>query len=243
LSRFEFRGSSEFLEDLVTGIRTAPSLARTYISLFDQPTFDMPRFAQFVTRTTAAQQVPPREANLVLRKDGAFLSLSRPRNGTRTDGRREGGGADATEECLRLHVSCVQLGRQVLSMAQVCRQLSPLLLSGVRKLEIVASVTPLSPHDVADASQWVGLFHVFDGVEALRVSYGSVPDVARALQRVARERAAAEVLPALRELRFDWFASRWEEAVGSFIAARQISGHPPITFHRPKVASPMTYGA
>ena len=215
LSCFEFRGSSEFLEDLVAGIGSAPSLTRTYISLFDQPTFEIPHFAQFVARM-APQLVPQCEAELVLRKDGVFLSLSR----------------------FRLHVSCVQLGRQVPSMAQICRQLPPPLLSSVRKLEIVASVTPLSPHDVADASQWVGLFHVFGGVEELRVSYGSVPDVARALQRVARERAAAEVLPALRELRFDWFASRWEEAVESFITARQISGHPPITFHRPKVALP-----
>jgi len=246
LSYFEFRGSSEFLEVLVTGIGSAPSLTRTYVSLFDQPAFDIPHFAQFVART-AAQSAPPCEAKLVLRKDGVFLSLSRRKNGARMDGRegRDASGArgapaphDATEECLRLHVSCLQLGRQVPSMAQICRQLSPLLLSSVRKLEVVASVTPLSLHDVADASQWVGLFHVFGGVEELRVSYGSVPDVARALQRVARESVAAEVLPALRELRFDWFASRWEEAVGSFITARQISGHPPITFHRPKLALP-----
>lgn len=273
LSCFEFRGSSEFLEDLVRGIRSAPSLTRTYVSLFDQPTFDIPHFAQFVARTATAQLVPPCEAKLVLRKHGVFLSLSRPKNGggaRRTDGRdggeREGegdasSGASAsgarrhaiaiaiaigtttttttTEECLRLHVSCVQLGRQVPSIARISRQLSPLSLSSVRKLEIVASVTPLSSHDVADASQWVGLFHAFGGVEELRVSYGSVPDVARALQRVARERAAAEVLPALRELHFDWFASRWEEAVGSFISARQTSGHhPPISFHRPKIALP-----
>ena len=251
LSRFEFRGSSEFLEELVAGISRAPSLTRTYVSLFDQSTtfFETPHFAQFVARTVA-QPVPPCEAKLVLHKDGVFLSLSQLKHGAeaRTDG-REGEGEEedassdatgapaprATEECLRLHLSCLKLGRQVPSMAQICRQLSPLSLSSVRKLEIVASVTPLSPHDVADASQWVGLFHVFGGVEELRVSYGSVPDVARALQRVARERAAAEVLPALRDLRFDWFASRWEEAVGSFITARQFSGHPPITFHRPKV--------
>jgi hypothetical protein len=229
----------------VAGIRCAPSLARTYVSLFDQPTtfFEIPHFAQFVARTIA-QPVPPCEAKLVLHKDGVFLSLSRLKHGAgaRTDGRegeREDASSGATEECLRLHVSCVQLGRQVPSMAQICRQLSPLSLSSVRKLEIVASVTPLSPHNVADASQWVVLFHVFGGVEELRVSYGSVPDVARALQRVARESAAAEVLPALRDLRFDWFASRWEEAVGSSITARQFSGHPPITFHRPGLA-PMT---
>jgi hypothetical protein len=293
LTRFEYRGSSEYLEDLARGIRSAPSLARTYVSLFDQATsFDVPHFARFVARTTMSTMstttttttsarlpvIPPSEAKLVLRKDGVFLSLSRPKNegprgmdddddeGGEEEGRRDdpssssSSGASAsgarrnpnaptmTEECLRLHVSCVALGRQVPTMSQLCRQLSPLLpLSGMRKLEVVGSATPVRAEDVADPSRWLSLFRAFGGVEDLRVSYGSVPDVARALQRVAREEeekknavsaaAAVEVFPALRELRFDWFAARWEEAVGSFIAARQGSGHPPITFHRPKVAT------
>lgn len=240
LSYFEFRGTNEFLEDLVARIGATPSLARTYISVFDHPAFEIPQFAQFAGRA-AAQRISPCEAKILLHKGGAFLSLSGPKGGRGSGGMGEGtpgtsgstGTPHSTEEWLRLHVSCVELGRQVPSMAQICRQISP-LLSGVRKLEIVASVTPLSPQDVADASQWVGLFHMFGGVEKLHVSYGSVPDVARALQHVARERAS-EVLPALRELHFDWFASRWEEAVASFIAARH-SSHPPITFHRPKIA-------
>jgi hypothetical protein len=120
-------------------------------------------------------------------------------------------------------------------MAHICRQIPP-FLSGVKKLEIVTSVTPQSPHDAADASQWLEVFQAFGGVEELHVSYGSVPDVARALQHAARESPrAAEVLPVLRELHFDWFAARWEEAVASFINARQISGLSPITFHRPKI--------
>jgi len=78
--------------------------------------------------------------------------------------------------------------------------------------------------------------YTFGGVERLYVTYGSVPDVARALQRVSGsgEWPPAEVLPALRELHFDWFAAKWERAVASFITARQLSGRPPIAFHQPK---------
>jgi hypothetical protein len=123
-------------------------------------------------------------------------------------------------------------------MSQICHQITP-LLSRARRLDILTSAAPRVPQDVADAAEWLGLLYTFGGVERLYVTYGSVPDVARALQRVSgsgeRPPAAAEVLPALRELHFDWFAARWEEAVASFITARQLSGHhPPIAFHQPK---------
>jgi hypothetical protein len=239
LCYFEYRGTGEFLENLVARIRSTPSLARTHVSIsfFDQSSFEIPQFSQFVSRI-AAQRELSCEAKVHLRKDGALISFSRPKGGRGAERAGKEGASlhAAVEEWLGLHVSCVQLGQQVPLMAQICRQISPLLLSGVQKLEIVSSTMPLSPHDVADASEWVGLFHTFSGVKELHVSYRSVPDVARTLQHVAQERAGAEVLlPALRDLHFDWFASKWEDAVSSFLTARQLSGRSPITFHRPKI--------
>ena len=242
LCYFEFRGTSEFLETLVARIKSTPSLVRTHVSFFDQSSLEIPKISQFVSRI-AAQRELSFEAQVHLRKDGVLISFSRPEGERGLEGAgKEGapgptGPPYAAEEWLRLHVSCVQLGQQVPSMAQICRQISPLLLSGVRKLEIVSSAMPLGTHDVADASEWVGLFHTFNGVKELHVSYRSVPDVARTLRHVAQESAGAEVLlPALRDLHFDWFASKWEDAVASFLAARQLSGRSPITFHRPKIA-------
>jgi len=236
LCYFEFRGASELLENLVARIRSTPSLARTHISFFDQSSLEIPQISQFVSRI-AAQRELSFEAKVHLRKDGVLISFSRPEGAGKEGASGPTGSPHAAEEWLRLHVSCVQLGQQVPLMAQICRQISPLLLSGVRKLEIVSSAMPLSPHDVADALEWVGLFHTFSGVKELHVSYRSVPDVARTLRHVAQESAGAEVLlPALRDLHFDWFASKWEDAVASFLTARQLSGRSPITFHRPKIA-------
>jgi hypothetical protein len=277
LSHFEFRGTSEFLEDFVARIDSAPSLARTCISFFDHERqhhhpFEIPRLAQFMGRADAQQQQQQQRrpvqggAQLMLRNDGISISLSRPRaesalvqSQSQGPGRpglpsspprgiepepeselgTEPGKTGTMTEWLRLHVSCAQLGRQVSLMSQICHQITP-LLSRARRLDILTSAAPRVPQDVADAAEWLGLLYTFGGVERLYVTYGSVPDVARALQRVSGsgERpppGAAEVLPALRELHFDWFAARWEEAVASFITARQLSGHhPPIAFHQPK---------
>ena len=51
LTRYEFTGASEYLEDFVTRI-DAPSLNSTYITFFPQLIFDLPRLAQFMGRIT-----------------------------------------------------------------------------------------------------------------------------------------------------------------------------------------------
>ena len=92
-------------------------------------------------------------------------------------------------------------------------------LSSVRNFDIGT----LSPDNDGDPVQWLGLFHVFSSVEKLHVTWGSVLNIARALQLVSAE-IAVNVLPALRELKFDWFASRWREAVTSFVMTPPMVG-------------------
>ncbi|KAI9511895.1 hypothetical protein F5148DRAFT_181268 [Russula earlei] len=230
----EFQGTSEYLEDFAARIDGTPSLGRAYVSFFDQQTmFEIPHFAQLVAR--ADMQRALSEAQMLPSRDRIYISLCGPRDGRRGERAAAPGGPPgpppSMEEWFRLQVSCAQSSRQVPLMARILRQISS-LLSCVRKLEILTSIlTPQTRGDVVGATEWLGLFLPFGGVEVLHVAHGSVPDVARALRDVAGERAA-EVLPALRELRFDWFASRWEEAVASFISARQLSGHLPIAFSR-----------
>jgi hypothetical protein len=93
----------------------------------------------------------------------------------------------------------------------------------------------VSPEYDVDPAQWLGLFRAFSGVEKLHVTWGSVPDIARALQLVTAE-IAVDMLPALRELKLDWLASRWREAVCSFIYARSLAGLPAVEFHQPDIS-------
>jgi hypothetical protein len=51
LTRFEFKGVSEYLEDLVARIG-APLLDSIWVTFFHQLIFDIPQFAQFMRRTT-----------------------------------------------------------------------------------------------------------------------------------------------------------------------------------------------
>lgn len=216
LTSFAFRGSCDYLEDFLSRV-SAPSLERAHIGFFDQTNFDVLQLAQFLGRSDP--QRLPDGAQLLPRNDGISLALTRS------------GGPPHTPEWLRLYVCFGRSGLKVSSMTQICQQMSP-FLSSVQTFDIVTSLTP--GNDV-DAAQWLGLFRVFSGVEKLHVTWGSVPNVAHALQHVSAE-IAVDVLPALRELNFDWFASRWREAVTSFIDARNLAGLPAVKFHQPKVS-------
>jgi hypothetical protein len=210
LTTFAFGGSCDYLEDLLSRIST-PSLEHARIVFFDQPNFDVVELDQFLG-LTEPQRLPDR-AKLVFYKDGISLTLT------------SSGGPPHTPEWLSLFV---QTGLKASSMTQICQQISR-FLSSVQTLDIIT----FTPGNDVDAAQWLGLFRVFSGVEKLYVTWGSVPDVARALQLVSAE-IAVDVLPALRELKFDWFATRWREAVTSFFDARNLAGLPPVEFHQPK---------
>jgi hypothetical protein len=219
LTNFTFRGSCDYLEDLLSRI-SAPSLERARMGLFHQPNFNVLQLAHFLDRTEP--QRLPDGAKLLLHKDGISLALTRPRVLL--------GDPPHTPEWIRLFISFGQSDFNLSLMTEICQQISP-FFSRALNLDI----TTVSPENDVDPAQWLDLFRVFSSVEKLHVAWGSVPNVARALQLVSAE-IAVSVLPALRELKFDWAASRWREAVASFVEARSLAGLPAVEFHQPKVA-------
>jgi len=82
-------------------------------------------------------------------------------------------------------------------------------------------------------TQWLDLLHPFTSVKDLVLSEDSVPFVAPALQELSGERVT-EVLPALQNLFFTGPkpSGPVKEALGKFIAARQLSGCPVTVHHR-----------
>ena len=219
LTNFTFRGSCDYLEDFLSRIDT-PSLSRARICFFHQPDFNVQQLAHFLGRTEP--QRLPDGGKLLLHKDGISLALARP--GALP------GDASHTPEWLRLFISFGQSDFNMSLMTQICQQISP-FLSSVQNLDI----TTVSSDNEVNPTQWLGLFRVFYSVEKLHVTWGSVPNVARALQLVSAE-IAVSVLPALRELKFDWAATTWRDAVASFIDARGLAGLPAVEFHQPKVS-------
>ena len=213
LTRFSFKGASEYLEDLVARI-DAPQLDELWITFFHQLIFDTPQLSQFISRTpnfmTPDEVV---EVFLEISSGIAQVSIRSPFE-------------------LLLRISCRPSDWQLSFLTQMCN-LSFLqrLIPGVEHLYIqdlpyLGSEPPWQ--DDIEGSQWLELLRPFTAVNDLYISKKFVPLIAPALQKLVGERAT-EALPALRTLFLREMHSSGpvQEAIEQFVAARrQLSSHP-----------------
>jgi len=133
---------------------------------------------------------------------------------------------------LELRIKCRELDWQLSSLAQFCSPSFP-LISTLEELEIRESKLPSSHwKDDMEDTQWLELLNSFNALKNLYLTCGVAQRVCGALQEVSGERAT-EVLPALRNIFVDGFRSleHIQEAIGPFVAARQLSGHPVAIDH------------
>jgi len=130
-------------------------------------------------------------------------------------------------ERLMLEINCGELDWQLSSLAHVCSSPFP-LISTIENLKIRESDLLPSSHwnDNMEDTRWLELLDPFTALKNLYLTHGVAQRVCGALQELSGERAT-EVLPVLRNL----FVRRSslppvQEAVVSFVAARQLSDHP-----------------
>ncbi|KAH9042824.1 hypothetical protein EDB84DRAFT_897053 [Lactarius hengduanensis] len=98
LTHFDFRGSSRYLEDLLSRA-DAPRLGDIEITLLDEPTIGVSSSRQFQME----MQKSHRQADILFSENSVSVSLSQP-----------------APTCLKLQVVCKPLGQQLISIAQVC---------------------------------------------------------------------------------------------------------------------------
>jgi hypothetical protein len=216
LTKFLFKGSSEYLEDLVARIDT-PLLGCLQIKFFHQLIFDTPQLTQFISRTPNLETQG--EARVVFsgHKVGVTLSPIFPRE-------------------LNLEISCNQSDWQLSSLAQIYSSALPqAFIHTAEYLYIHSNVyRPLPPdwQDDLEDSQWLEVLHPFTSVKNLYLSRKLTPSIAPALQELVGERVI-EVLPALQSLFLEELhpSEPAQEAIGTFVAARQLAGHPIIVSH------------
>jgi hypothetical protein len=211
LTYFQFRGVSEYLEDLVAQI-DAPQLQRVIIKFFNQLVFDIRQLPWFISHARtlrpfdrAKVAFSHHSVEIGLRPLGVIGFLSQP----------------------RLEIRCRGLDWQVSSMAQICSQLS-FLLSSVEQLDIFYDDPISTLEDVnIDNTQWLELFQPFTAVRTLHISQDLKSFIVSALQKLTGEQVT-EVLPALSSLYLQGHEpSRSEQkALEPFITARQTSNHP-----------------
>ena len=213
LSKFTFKGNTEYLEDIVSLIDT-PLLIHFKITFFNQLTFDTPLLRHFINRTEMIKAHYRVSVDFHNRRVGVkFL----PQEGT------------AVQGGLHLRILCKPSDWQLSSVAQVCSlSLPPLYAMEHLQIRSYRRYRSRCQDDIED-TQWLELLYPFTSVKHLFVSYGLVPLVAPALQELSGERVT-EVLPMLQN--FSLEGPRWSKpiegpgAIRQFIAARQLSGRP-----------------
>ena len=212
LRHFEFRGIPTYLEALVHRM-TTPRLERLLIDFYNQLTFFIPRFLQFLN---AAENLRFGSATFGFFRDGVKVWV------------------DPSEEAempgLSMFVFCWHLDWQVSSMAQITNSLSQ-VFSAVEHLTLVHYEHDQSSeeHNEVDRTEWRRLLRPFGNVKTLRIQNGLVDDLSRCLQLEDGE-LPSEVLPELQELGYPGSGNTGDEFV-SFVDARQNADRPITLVH------------
>ena len=211
LTKLWFKGVSEYLEDLVARIN-APLLDSLVITIYNQLILDTPQLTQLISRSS---RFKAREARVIFNEREAWVTLPQTGNGA-----------------LDMEISCRQTDWQLSSLAQICSSSFPrTLIPAVEHLYIHRGAWPPDWQDDIEISQWLELLHPFTAVKDLYISEGLIPHIAPALKELVGERVS-EVLPALQTLFLpETLLEPVQEAIGQFIAARQIAGQPITTSH------------
>jgi len=202
---FKFRGTSDYLNTLVTRIDT-PRLADIQVRFFHQLIFDLSQLARFINRIDA--QRSHRRVDVVSSERSISICFTQP---------------GASNIRLGLQVSCEQLDWQLASITQFCDQFSPFL----HRIEDLGFYTTRhsSERDDVDGEQWLDLIRAFGDTKDFRVAGGLATKVLGALRPDHGEHTT--VFPSLRTLGVpelgEMRGQLWE-AVQSFIAPYEHSG-------------------
>jgi hypothetical protein len=213
LTRLEFHGASEYLEDLVARIDT-PATITVQSWFFNRLDFDIPHFVQFIGRT----QIPGsfEEAMLSFDKEGVYVRI----------GHRD-------SSALTITISCHAFDWQVWCLAQICGKISP-FLSNVERLLIEATrraTNKVFPDwkDYVDNPQWLEIFRAFSALQHVEIPLKLGEIIGSALQELTGERVM-DALPMLRHLYLHPRSASIQQAIQPFISSRQLSNRP-VTVH------------
>jgi hypothetical protein len=213
LTFLTFRGTTEYLEDLVARI-SAPLLDLVNASFFDQLTFDVPQLFRSIGCSRKLRS--PKRATVSFYHGFAKIVFG-PREGT------------AGPRHFSLRILCGGSNRQVSSLTRICNQCLP-LLSRVQRLDLKGGgCLQQGWHDDVNSAQWLELLRPFVAVERLHISERLGPHVVPAFRELTGARATA-MLPALHSLFLEGLlpsvSVSEREAIAPFMAARQDSDRP-----------------
>ena len=215
LKRFWYKGDNEYLDELVASIVT-PGLEYLDITFFNDIIFETPQLAEFITSAPTLRT--PKKAHISFEHGAARVNLL-----SQTSGYGE----------IILEISCRGPDWQVTSLEGVCTSCLP-SFSTLEDLCIFEhSYSQLDWQDIEDDFEnklWLDLFHPFTHVKNLYLSEVSAPRIALALQGLIVDRTT-DVLPSLQNIFLEGLQPLGpvrpvQKAIGKFVDAREVTGHP-----------------
>jgi hypothetical protein len=176
LTKFEYRGVSEYLEDLISRV-DAPLLDHLSLKFFSHHIFDISQLPQFIYRI---DKLKSPVVKVKFNPSCIEVHLSPPAGGT-----------------YKLDFSCSGLDKQLLLLEQIFAQ--SLLLHGVDELNL--SGQSAFQQNQQHSAMWLGFLRPFDSVTVLYILGDDKfhIHIAGVLGALTEERAA-EVLPMLRTI-------------------------------------------
>ena len=218
LTKLSFKGVSEYLEDLLTGI-DAPQLNSFSINFFNDIVFDTPELIRFISQTPVSSAL---EIVHIVLEDGTAATAHatfRPKIHGHVG--------------FEVSILCEGLDWQLSSLEQVCTSCLPFLstLGDLYILDRIPEFSPPVQDIVENRVLWLELLHPFTAVKNLYLSEQIALRIGPALQELVEGRAT-EVFPTLENIflqRLNLKSSgRAPEGIGLFVAARQSASHHPI---------------
>jgi hypothetical protein len=213
LSRLEFYGASEFLEEFVSR-GDFPALRYIDIQLFNQVFFEIPQFCRAIPLSNAFD--PPTEVAVGLGAKKTVVCFTQNRKGL-----------THVDVNYTLGTSCLRLDWQLSFAIDILNQLSP-LLSGVGSLVIFKATSYIGDglvtgEEDVDSTQWLELLQPFTHATKFNVAEKFVLVIVQAL---VMDDNATGVLPELTQLDLQMYrkSPAVVEAAEQFVAARRLSG-------------------
>ena len=209
LKYFDFKGASEYLEDLVIDIE-APQLNKLMITFFNDVVFDTPHLIHFIGRTPISNAVG--KAHILPVDQAACVTFR-----SLIDGNMG----------LKVIILCEGLNWQLSSVEQICTLCLP-FLSMLEDLYIYERGYSLQDwKDNIENRLWRELLRRFTKVKNIYISYNVALCIGPALQELVNRRAT-EALPTLENIFLAGLepSGHVQEGIGQFVAARQVSRRP-----------------
>jgi hypothetical protein len=205
LTKILFKGTSEYLEEILAGI-DAPRLNKMHMYFFNLIKFHTPQLLQFISQIPTLRA--PEKGHIAFTFEAIIVKFP-----SRT----------SDYDALGVRIECTA-ERQLSSLGQVCTSSLP-PLSTLEDLYIfVDRANPPPWQDDVENASWLELLHPFAAVKNLYLCDQIVPRIAPVLQELVGARTT-EVLPTLENIFLEPSAPG-HEGIEKFVAARRLTSHP-----------------